>query len=186
MGVPKTAADYKLPRPEKLVDGMVYDENLEKGMREVFHKAAISEKQAACLAENFNRLQEAIFTEQQKAAEAQLDKDIAELHNSPEWKGDELRASNVAVLTALDKFGGPDLKKLLADQKIADGEKIDDGKLWAQLGFDPSQRRIWRRIAKELKLDTIPKGEGPGVKEAGGKPGRYNHPDSKKLFKGSS
>jgi len=162
-GVPDKAEGYEFERPKELPEGMFYNEEMETHFKGIFKELGTPPAMAKGLLDAYNKAQIAAFQQQQDAETAQLEKDIAQLNSEPEFRGEEAAKSNTAILAALNVFGDEELKKLLADQKIADADKINDGKRWAAAGFDPVQRRIWLNIGKKMKLDTLPTTPGGGA-----------------------
>jgi hypothetical protein len=182
LGTPEKPEDYVFDRPEKLPDGMVYDENFETAFRQVFAEIDLPASMATALSKKFNELQTANFQAYMEQQENVFKEDVASLDK--DWPGDKGSLNNRAALAALNEFGTPELKKLIADAKLSEAGNINNHALWRKSGLSPTQRRVWAAIGTRMKSPTI---ADQGTPEQPASDQRvYNHPTSSELYKSKS
>jgi len=184
LGTPEKPEDYDFARPEKLPEGMQYDENFEAAFRQFFYEIGAPKDMVSAISNKFNEMQIAnhnAYLEKQETAfresAAELDKD---------WSGDKAAVNNTAAFKAIMQFGTPELQKMLKDAKISDVGNISNHDMWRKLNFSPSQRRVWANIGLAMKSGQIVSDESTDRKDNAGDKTKlaskmYDHPTSKEL-----
>lgn len=131
----------------KAFTGVAKEAMKEAGITDVKQASALLSKIAAWDAER----QSKAVADQVSAWEKQDDVWVAEIRKDPELGGEKLQASTMAAQAAVRRFGGPDLRKFLADHGI---------------GNAPPLVRAFAKIGLAMGEDTT----GSGVGAGGGKP----------------
>jgi len=116
LGRPETPDKYELKRPEKLPEGMGYDENFEKSMKMLAYNAGLSQSQLSVLADGFNKYQSELFT-----GEIQRIKQLNDgrwLNYKKEW-GETKTTENVEYAKrCFDEFAPKELKELMTRDDV--------------------------------------------------------------------
>lgn len=110
MGVPESADQYQFERPQ-LPDGMVFDENMEKEVREVFHKLNISAEAAKELYNWYNNYELELAKQIEASSKKMVENTISELKKPENWGSDYDK--NVEITKqAYNRLGLDELAKL--------------------------------------------------------------------------
>lgn len=139
-GRPEAPDKYEFKRPEKLPDGIDYDEDTEKEFRQWAHINGLNKKQASALYDGFVKRQidrQAAYQTHQGQARAQVETDMRREH------GQQYEGFVGQAKTAISTYTDPDFRQWL-DQ--------------TGLGNDPRMIRVFGRIGKELGGATKLKG----------------------------
>lgn len=139
-GVPKDEKDYEFKRPEKMPDGLGYDDELEANFRKAARANGLNKRQASALYDGFVKQQVDRFTAydtSQKQAKAQVQADLMREH------GGQYEQAIGMARSALDKYADPEYRKWL-DESGA--------------GNDPRVIRAWIRVGREMAGDIKLKG----------------------------
>jgi len=102
IGVPEKPEDYVIEKPEKLPEGMVYDEVLEKEFRETAHALHLTQHQIAELSKKYLEREIALHNEVLKSIEENRNMAINTLKNI--WKGDAYKQNVNKAITAFYKI----------------------------------------------------------------------------------
>lgn len=144
-GRPESGDKYEFKRPEKLPDGMTYDEDLEKSFRSWSHKQGLNTKQAASLYEAFVATQ----TERHAA-----------------WHADQAKARQTAEETLRREWGQSYDGKLAlargAMREHADPDFVAHLES-SGLGNHPSMVRFFANIGAKTMGETALKGATNGT-----------------------
>jgi hypothetical protein len=157
----ENAEGYEMPRPE-LPEGMTYDENFEKAIRDIAFEAGISKAQLKKLSEAYNKYQ----IEQFNTVTAELTKTYDEGQNAlkAEWK-DDYDANLEVAKRACRELGGDDFVALLESNK---------------LGNNPVFIKTFHNIGLKILNDTLIQGtQGGGDKKDQYRP---QYPDSPEMY----
>lgn len=183
LGTPEKPEDYEFIRPEKLPEGMEYDENTEAYFRKIFFDIGVPKSIAGALSAKFNEMQIAAYNESVTKTSQQFIEDVKSLDN--DWRGDKAVLNNRQAFKAIMQFGTDDLKKTLKEGNI--NNTLTDHVKWRALGFSPAQRRVWANIGAAMKSDEAITNEGtPGSSNTDQNTTMskiYDHPTSKVLIK---
>ena len=140
LGRPKDPDGYALERPT-LPEGLAYDENLEKGFKQVCHANGILPKQANALYKLWNDLQSHAFTttaaDKEKQATEAMESLRAELKTQDNFDGFLKLANEV-----LQSYGGDNVSQIV--------EKYQ---------HDPDLIRLLGNIGKVMSEDSLKLGE---------------------------
>lgn len=140
----ENAEGYDMAKPEKLPEGMKYDDNFEKVIRGIAFEVGISKAQLKILAEAYNKYQIEIFGEQQATLTRTYDEGQKVL--KVEWKEDYDTNLEVAK-RACRELGGEDFVALLETNK---------------LGNNPVFIKTFHNIGLKILNDTLIKGTQAG------------------------
>lgn len=113
-GCPKTAADYKVTKPE-LPKGMEYSDELEKAYRDFAHKAGHSQ---AAFEANYNFYHQMlidIHKHQTEAGKKAIETGMAELKTK--WADDNDKNHEI-VKRGFKKYGTPELAKMMEETEL--------------------------------------------------------------------
>lgn len=144
LGRPESADKYVVTRPEKLPEGMSYDEEGEKFLRQFAHANGFNQKQfAAAYQTYFDRQQGVVanYTKFQNEAKEKVENDLKREH------GQAYDGFKGAAVAAVEQYADPDFKQWLDE---------------TGLGNDPRMVRIFGRIGKEMLGESKLKGGGNG------------------------
>lgn len=139
-GMPDDEKGYDFNRPDKLPDGLGYDEDLEANFRKACKASGLNKKQAGNLYEQFVKHQVdryGAFVTSQKQARAQVETDLRREH------GGQFDGFVAGARAALAKYADPEYLRWLDES----GQ-----------GNDPRVIRAWGRIGKEMSGETKLKG----------------------------
>jgi DNA-binding transcriptional MerR regulator len=162
LGAPDKPEDYEFTRPQ-MPDGVPYDEDLEKTMRQMFAEAGVPKATAKAIYDGYNKMQLEKINKIIQAEQVKYDTEVKELQN--DWQGDKMLVNGRVALQALLSFADPDTKKLLADSKLS--EHVNDPTAWRKFGVSPYQLRIWHRIGEKMgTAPIVPGSDVPGAKTA--------------------
>ena len=146
-GRPDKADDYEFQRPDKLPDGMPYDEELEKEYRQWAHINGLSKKQANNFYDGFVKRQverHSAYHTHQMQARSKIESDMRREFGA-QYEGKVQQAKS-----ALAKYADPEYLKYLDE---------------TGLGNDPRTIRSWIKIGDEMGGSTKLKGT-PAVETA--------------------
>lgn len=135
-GRPEAPDKYDLKRPEKLPDGLDYDEDLEKEFRTWAHVNGLNKKQATAFYDGWVKRQvdrHAAWDTSQKQARSQSEQALRREH------GAQYEAKMTQAKVALREFADPDYLKYLDET----------GK-----GNDPREIRVWMRVGEKMMGET--------------------------------
>lgn len=140
-GVPKDETGYQLKRPDKLPDGLNYDDDLESSFRKAARANGLNNRQASSLYDQFVKHQVdryGTWQADQQQAKTQV---LGELHRE---YGNQFDAAMQQARLALDRFAGPEYRKYLDESGS---------------GNDPRVIRAWVAVGKEMSGESKLKGE---------------------------
>lgn len=144
LGQPEAPEAYEFKRPEKLPDGLAYNEDKEKMFRTVAHQAGLNPKQAAMIYEMGLKLE----MDGAAAAHKMLADRRGEAENALKRKWGNGYEGNVAVAkVAFSEYATPDLIQALEESGY---------------GNDPRLVEVFALIGKELLGDDKLKGAAQG------------------------
>lgn len=157
LGVPKKAEDYEIKRPEKLPDGMPYDEEGEKVLRNAMVKAKVPAKYAQSIYDKLVNMQitrAGAFAQQQAEAKTAMDTELGKA-----WGGQ--KDTNIA----LAKDAGVEIAKRAGIVDPKTGKPFEPGDISDRLSGvfgDAGAIRILHYIGTALGEDVM-KGGGGGA-----------------------
>lgn len=102
IGVPEKAEDYKVEKPEKFPEGMVYNEVLEKKFKETAHQLNLAPQQVADLYKMYLDYEIAMHNEVLKSIEDNRQKAVNTLKDI--WKGDTYQENTNKAIQSFYKF----------------------------------------------------------------------------------
>jgi len=164
LGRPDTKDGYEIERPEKLPEGMNYDEKFEMTMRGIAHEAGITQPQMKTLVKAFNEYQIATFGEYTN--ELNRTREEGERALKEKWADNydaNLQVAQRALKELVPGEDGEAFVKLIEDSK---------------LGNNPVFVRAFHEIGKKMLDDTFIKG-GELPEDKGYKPA---YPDSPEMY----
>jgi hypothetical protein len=138
-GRPEDPDKYEFERPA-LPDGMPYDEDAEKSLRQWAHANGLNKRQTKNLYDNYAKLQierHAAWHQHQQQAKAET---LAKLQRE---HGAQFDNAMVSARTVMQQYGDPEFRQYLDE---------------SGLGNDPRLIRIFARIGKDVTGETKLKG----------------------------
>jgi hypothetical protein len=154
-GRPESPDKYEFARPDKLPDGLDYDEDLEKNYRQWAHQNGLNKKQAKAFYDGW--------------VKTQVEKHAA-------WQ-DQVRRTRADGLQALARAEGRQLDVVISDAKVGfrhAGDEALEAKLKAYgLDNDPDIVRAFAKVGRELG----------GDRRIAGKPAAENPADIEKAMR---
>lgn len=141
LGRPESADKYAYDE-KQMPDGLIYDKGMEERFNKIFHKAGLTNKQAAIIRDEFVGYRGESHSQMVKAREERAFKESQNLKQ--EW-GDEYDARMDAAFKTAREFGGQEMAKALAD---------------AGMGLDPSLLRAFSKIGMLMNGDKLRSGRG--------------------------
>lgn len=164
LGIPETSEGYEIKRPEKMPEGLPYDEVLESKFKETAHNLGLTSKQVQGLYEMFNSYGIEGYTQLTKLIADNKNKAVNTLKDI--WKNDYETNKTKTVRTffeTLGKFNPP-----------ANLGKVEDiAKEFDQSGFGDNPVIVWyfSKLYDLIGNDTFIKGNtGSGGAEDPSKP----------------
>lgn len=139
-GRPEAPDKYEFKRPEKLPDGLDYDEDTEKEFRQWAHINGLNKKQAGALYEGFVKRQvdrQQAYQVHQQQARATVEADMRREF------GAQYEGALANAKAAMAKFADPDYLRYLDE---------------SGRGNDPREIRAWIRVGREMAGSTKLKG----------------------------
>jgi len=135
-GRPEAPDKYEFKRPDKLPDGMSYDEEMEKSFREFVHKNGLNKRQAANIYDGYVKQHIERHTAWQTAqvqAKQKVEQDLRREH------GAKYDAFLTSAKTAVQTYADPEFNAFLSE---------------TGLGNDPRMIRFMGRVGSELRGET--------------------------------
>lgn len=142
-GRPEAPDKYEFKRPDRLPDGMDYDEDTEKEFRQWAHANGLNKRQATALYEGFVKRQvdrHAAYHTHQQQARAQIEADMRREY------GAQYEGALAQAKSAMQKYADPEYLRFLDES----GQ-----------GNDPRVIRAWIRVGREMAGQTKLKGGMP-------------------------
>ncbi len=152
-GAPTEAAGYEFHKPEKLPEGMEYDQAAEDAARAFFFEHKFSKAHVAALtkfnAEGKVAAHTASATQATTDAATEADEKqrvLTEGYESlkTDWPGEKLAVNNRIALAAIDIFGDDDLKAKLKEADMY--TNATDDAAWEKAGVPAATRRLFHKI----------------------------------------
>lgn len=145
LGRPETADKYTITKPENLPESVTYSPEAEAAVRQVFHKANLTDSQAKVLHGWFYETVAA--GEKANADKAQKALDAAVNTLKDEWKGDEFKVNTEIAHRGWMKFAGDnaEMKAFITNTKVGG----------LSLGDHPMFLRIFAAIGKATADDSM-------------------------------
>lgn len=139
-GRPESADKYEFKRPDKLPDGLNYDEDLEKAFREQAHIAGLNPKQAGVLYERYVQTQidrNIAYSQMKQQERAKVEQDLRREF------GAQFDAKIARAKEAMGMFADPEYRQYLEES----GQ-----------GNDPRAIRAWIKVGEQIGGETKLKG----------------------------
>lgn len=102
IGVPEKPDGYKIERPEKMPEGMVYNEVLENKFKEISHQLNLTPSQVAGLYKMYSDYDMGLHNEVLKSIDENRGKAVDTLKNI--WKGDAYKENTEKAVRSFYKF----------------------------------------------------------------------------------
>lgn len=159
---PESAEKYEVERPE-MPEGLPYDEELEKSIKALAHKAGLSKKQLAAMAKGYNDYVIGIFNTRIDETKRLNEERWANL--KIKW-GERQTTENIELAKrAFNEIAPEELKKIMNPEDVEQ---------------DPILVQMYANIWRKTLDDTLIKGKPP-VKPEDYKP---QYPDSPEMYRG--
>ncbi len=152
-GAPTEASGYEFHKPEKLPEGMEYNQAAEDAARAFFFEHKFSKAHVAALTK-FNaegKIAEHTASATQATTDAAAAADekqrvLTEGYESlkTDWPGEKLAVNNRIALAAIDIFGDDDLKAKLKEADMY--ANATDDAAWEKAGVPAATRRLFHKI----------------------------------------
>lgn len=145
LGKPESPDKYVVTKPDKMPEGVEYDEDGEKFLRDFAHQNHYTQKQFEAAYKTYYERQQGMVSNWHKmdqAAATDCETALRKEH------GQAYDGFFQAGSTALQEYADPDFLQFLQQKGLAN---------------DPRMIRVFGRIGTELKGDTKLKGDGGGV-----------------------
>jgi len=158
LGIPEKPDGYEVKRPEKMPDGMPYDEVLESKFKETAHGLGLTPKQVQGLYEMFNGHGIDNYTQVDKAIAENKDKAVNALKDI--WKGDAYDTNRTKTVRTFFET----LKNFNPPETLGKAEDIQ--KEFEQSGFGDNPVIVWyfSKLYDLIGNDSFIQGATSGLK----------------------
>lgn len=160
LNVPEKPEGYEIKRPEKLPDGMIYDESLEASFKSTVHKLGLSPAQASGLADMFNNYEIEKYSGVSKIIAENREKSVNILKDV--WKGSAYEENR----TKATKTFFETLRKLNPPKEFGGLEGIEKDFTESGMGDNPAMVWYFSKLYDAINIDSFgnnsasPSGDG--------------------------
>lgn len=149
LGVPDKPDGYEIKRPEKMPEGMSYDEALEGSFKEVAHKVGLTPSQTQAIVEMFNNHEIELYSGMDKIISENREKAVNTLKDI--WKGNAYEENRTKTTRTFFET----LEKLNPPQEFGGVEGIK--KEFAQSGFGDNPVIVWyfNKLYEKIGIDSF-------------------------------
>lgn len=155
LNIPENGDGYEIKRPEKMPEGMLYNETLEAGFRQTAHKLGLTQAQTKGLYEFYNNHEMNNYDEVSKFIKENRDK--AENALKDIWKGDSFKENRTkTVRTFYDLIGKMNIPKQLGTREDIVKEFNESG-----FGDNPFMNWFFYQLFDKVNIDSFGQNSPP-------------------------